>query len=296
MTSGVDVPAMEGAGKDLPRSKGKYNPVRVIEAHRFGITLLVLIVCFVVVSLWSSILVSNQSGQQGVYWSRFFGGTSDRILGEGTHLKFPWDEIVIYNMRAVEVHGKSLMLTKDGLEIDVIWSVLYRPEEAELPKLHRKVGPLFEEKIVVPEAISTLRQILGNYTAEEIYSRDERTLIGEMHNRVKAHIEVYPIVVESILILRLDLPKEMSKGIVDKLLAEQKLLAYRFRTKGEEAERGRKIIEAEGIKAFEEISKISILKWRGIEATTEIAKSPNTKIVIMGTGPNGMPLLLNADK
>jgi regulator of protease activity HflC (stomatin/prohibitin superfamily) len=105
----------------------------------------------------------------------------------------------------------------------------------------------------------------------------------------------HPIIFETVMLLSLDLPPEMQKGIVEKLLFEQRLLSYGFRLQAEEEEKKRKIIEAEGIKAFEETSKIPMLKWRGIDATLELAKSPNAKIIIMGTGQNNMPLLLNAD-
>jgi hypothetical protein len=88
----------------------------------------------------------------------------------------------------------------------------------------------------------------------------------------------------------------MAKGIVDKLLFEQTLLAYRFRLSAEEEERKRKLIEAQGIREFENITGVSILKWRGIDATQDLAKSPNAKIIIMGTGQNQLPILLNADQ
>ena len=296
MTNGGNASAAGEPGTGVRGAGREPGPLRAIHAHIFGFTLFVLIAVFTVVLLWPSIFVPKRSGEQGVYWSRFFGGTSDMTLGEGTSLKFPWDDIIVYNMRVSEAHGRSVMLTKDGMKIDVEWSVRFRPDPNHLPKLHRTIGPRFEERVVIPEAISTLRQILGFSTAEEIYARDELSMLGEMQRRVKDHIEKYPIIVDSILILRLDLPEEMAKGIVNKLLSEQNLLSYTYRLKAEEAERQRKTIEAEGIKSFEEISKISVLKWRGIDATMEMAKSPNTKIVIMGTGPNGLPLLLNADK
>lgn len=61
-------------------------------------------------------------------------------------------------------------------------------------------------------------------------------------------------------------------------------------------EKQRKIIEADGIRQFEEISKIPILQWKGLEVTSEFAKSNNSKIIIMGNGKNGMPLIINPDE
>jgi regulator of protease activity HflC (stomatin/prohibitin superfamily) len=272
------------------------QPARWIRRNQFQLTLSLLILSFLLVAFWREIVVSNYSGEQSVYWSRFFGGTSDRILGEGVHFKFPWDEIIVYNTRVQEAHGKVGMLTRDGMEINVEWSARYRVDPSKLPWLHREVGPMYADKVIIPEVISALRQVLGNYTAEEIYARDEMGLIQELDSRAKLHVQrFHPLILERLVLLRLDLPPAMAKGIVDKLLFEQTLLAYRFRLGAEEEERKRKLIEAQGIREFEDLTGISMLKWRGIDATLELAKSPNTKIVIMGTGQNNLPILLNAD-
>jgi len=269
---------------------------RRLSKYRFGFTLTLLIMAFILVVMWRDIVVSKYPGEQGVYWSRFFGGTSDLVLGDGTHLKFPWDEIYIYSTRLYKIGDKITLLTKDGMQIVVEWSVRFRIDPAHLPELHRNLGPDFAEKVVVPEVISSLRQVLGNYSADEIYAKDEEDLLEEIDDRVRTRVEMFhPIVFETVMLLSLDLPPEMQKGIVEKLLFEQRLLSYGFRLQAEEEEKKRKIIEAEGIKAFEETSKIPMLKWRGIDATLELAKSPNAKIIIMGTGQNNMPLLLNAD-
>jgi regulator of protease activity HflC (stomatin/prohibitin superfamily) len=272
-------------------------PARWVRRHHFRLTLSLLILAFLLVALWREVVVSNYSGEQSVYWSRFFGGTSDRILGEGIHFKFPWDEIIVYNTRVMETHAQTVMLTRDGMEITVDWSARYRVEPTKLPLLHRTLGPNYAQKVIIPEVISSLRQVLGNYTADQIYARDERGLITEIDKRVKSNVQAtHPLILERMVLLRLDLPDDMSKGIVDKLLFEQTLLAYRFRLGAEEEERKRKLIEAQGIREFENITGVSILKWRGIDATQDLAKSPNAKIIIMGTGQGQLPVLLNADQ
>lgn len=264
----------------------------------FGFRLILgsLIAAFLLVVLWRDIVVSKHAGEQGVYWSRFFGGTSNRKLGEGTHLKFPWDRIYIYSTRIQESHGTTELLTIDGMPIRVDWSVRYHVDPEHLPELHRNLGPKYADKVVVPEVVSSLRKVLGRYTADQIYARDELSLIGEIDQQVKERVELFhPILFEAILLLRLELPEEMSKGIVEKQLYEQQLLSYGFRLQGEQEEKKRKLIEAQGIKDFERVSRLSILKWRGIEATEQLAKSPNAKIIMMGGGQNSLPLLLNMD-
>jgi regulator of protease activity HflC (stomatin/prohibitin superfamily) len=217
------------------------------------------------------------------------------LLGEGTHAKFPWDEIYIYSLRTQEISDKTVLLTRDGMELNVEWSVRFRPAPEFLPDIHRRVGPEYAKRLILPEVTGSLREIIGNHTAEEIYAGDENILIRDISRRTRTKLDPYHIVLDSLLILRLDLPPEMAKSIVEKLVNEQAMLAYRFRLRGEEEEKRRKEIEAQGIRTFEDISKVSILKWKGIEATRELARSNNAKIILMGAGTNSMPVLLNAD-
>lgn len=272
------------------------RPNSFLTRHRFGIALGLLIFSFVFILFWDEIVVSLRAGQQGIYWSRFFGGTSDRILLDGTHLKFPWDEITIYDSRVSAVSGKVPMLSKDGMQIDVEWIARYRPDPTRIPELHRVLGPEYRDKVVVPDVVSSLRQIVGDYTAEEIYTQDEEPMLAMVETRVKPLVSAHPIFLERVQILRLNLPKDMAQGIVNKLLHKQEMLSYDYRIKAEQSEATRKEIEAQGIRDFEKVSGVSILKWRGIAATTELAKSPNSKVIVMGSGSNALPVLLNADK
>ena len=267
-----------------------------VQKHHFRITLSFLIASFFFVLSWDTIVVPVHAGHEAVYWSRFFGGTRNRRLSEGTHLKFPWDEITSYDTRILSVTQTTTMLTTDGMEISVEWAGQFRADVKRLPLLHRNIGPDYAKKVVIPTIVSSLRSILGNYRADQIYARDEQSLLGEMDTRIRQRIESYPVHFDSILLMRLDLPKPMAEGIVGKLLQEQNVLAYAFRLRAEEYERQRKEIEAKGIAAFERTSGISMLKWRGLDVTAELAKSPNSKIIVVGTGPNGLPLILSADK
>jgi regulator of protease activity HflC (stomatin/prohibitin superfamily) len=295
----AEIDAGADTGGDVDKDgKGGWKKALVKALHkvRVGTTLAVLVLMFIVVLFWDTVVVSHYSGQQGVYWSRFFGGTSDRILGEGTNLKFPWDDIIIYDMRLSSIERTTMLLSKDGMEMEVQWSIRFRPEVAKLPDLHRTLGPRYAERIILPEAISSLRQILGNYRAEEIFAHDENSLLEQLRSNTQKHFGNYPVFIKNILILRLQLPKDMSQGIVNKLLYEQEMLSYNYRLQAAAHEKDRLRIEAEGLKQFEDISQIPILKWRGIAATVELAKSENSKIIVIGTGSNSLPLLLNTDK
>lgn len=256
---------------------------------------LLLALSFLVV-FWETILVAKKPGEQGVYWSRFFGGTSDAILGEGTHLKFPWDVIAIYSTRLQTVSQTTSLLTRDGMEVEIGWVANFRLVPQKIPEMHRMVGPGYIDILVVPQVVSALRVIIGNHTAEEVYMLPEHKLLAEIDRRMHVqNVFAGRIADDRLLMSHVSLPSSMSKAIIDKLMNEQTMLAFRFRLKAEDDERERKAIEARGIRAFESISGISILKWRGIEATRELASSPNAKIIVTGADRNALPVLLNVD-
>jgi len=298
----VEPSVIDSDGTQPPRRSGvlsrlrRMHPSAFVRRHHFRITLFFLGVSFFLLLFWHTVIVAIPAGHEGVYWRRFFGGTSNRLLTEGSHLKFPWDEIYIYDVRLMTHKDTTYVLTTDGLTVTVDYVAQYRAEMSRLPELHRLVGEDYANKVVIPVVVSSLRQILGNYRAEEIYARDELSLLGEIRDRIRDRIETYPIHFEAVLLLRVDLPKAMAEGIVDKLLQEQRVLAYTYRLRAEEQESKRKETEAQGIAAFEKISGISMLKWRGLDVTSELAKSPNAKTIVIGTGPNGLPLILNSDK
>jgi regulator of protease activity HflC (stomatin/prohibitin superfamily) len=272
-----------------PRSKSKF-----FNHMSTGLILSLLLSIFLVVLLWHTIVIFNHPGQQGVYWSRFFGGTSDRILAEGAHFKFPWDDIIQYDIRLREHSGDLVVLSRDGLEMNVKWSMRYRPLSRSLPLLHKTIGPDYAERLVIPETISTLRQVLGNYRAEDIFAFDEKSLLEQLTATAGKKFQAYPITIDIIHVLQLRLPKDMADGIIKKLLYEQETLAYQYRIEAATAEKQRLKIQAEGLKQFEQISNVPILKWRGIDATIDLAKSPNSKIIVIGTDSKQLPLLLNS--
>jgi regulator of protease activity HflC (stomatin/prohibitin superfamily) len=265
------------------------------KAVYLSIAVLLLIFAFLLLS--NRIVYNILPGEIGVRWSRFGGGTVlDRDYPEGLRLIFPWDQMYIYNVRVQEVHDEIVVLAANGLPIKLDYSCRYQPDLHRVPQLHQTYGPDYVDVMVKPEIVSALRQVIGNYRPEEIYARDEQGLLDEIYNALAAELVDRYVTVQTLLIKELRLTPELEAAINEKLVADQNAEAYEFRLKREESERTRKGIEAEGIRDFERISGISILKWRGIEATTEIAKSPNTKVIVVGTGSDGLPLILNSDK
>ena len=263
---------------------------------RSGIYLVigVLVVAFVAAALPQRIFHKIKAGERGVRWSMFGGGTVlDRDYPEGLRVISPWDRMYIYDVRVQEVRGSVVVLSSNGLPITVTYSGRFRPDLQTLPYLHQTYGPNYVESLLRPEIISALREVIGNYRPETIYSRSEHGLIDETFQSLAAQLTNRYVVVQTVIIEGLRLTTELEGAINQKLVDEQNALAYEFRLDRERSEAHRKTIEAGGIEEFERISKISILKWRGIEATEALAKSPNAKIIVIGPGENQLPVLLN---
>lgn len=264
--------------------------------RRSGIYLIIgsLLAVLLGVTLSHRIFHTIKSGERGVRWSLFGGGTVlDRDYPEGLRIISPWDYMYVYDVRVQEVNDSVAVLTANGLPITIKYSVRYRPDLQRLPYLHQTYGPNYVETLLKPEIVSALREVIGNYRPEAIYSRSERGLIDEIFESLASQVTNRYVVIQTVILESLRLTPELENAINQKLVDEQTALAYEFRLSRERSEAQRKGIEAGGIEAFERLSKISILKWRGIEATEELAKSPNTKVIIIGPGQTQLPILLN---
>ena len=258
-----------------------------------------IIAVIVILYLSSEIFITIKAGERGVLYQRFQGGTNFEIsYSPGFHIKAPWNDIFVYNVRENIINEKMDVLDKSGLSISVDVSVRFFPIYKRIPYLHEFFGEQYIELLVKPEVRSTVRRVMGRFTAEEIYSTKraevEDAIIKETEEILKN--EDNNIQMQALLIRSINLPDQIKNAIEAKLQQEQEALAYQFRLQREESEAERKRIEAEGIATYNQIINSSltqqILKQRGIEATLELSKSPNSKVVVVGGGDEGLPLIL----
>lgn len=252
-----------------------------------------LVVVFLGVLFYDRSLHSVRAGQLGIHWSRFTGTRLDEVYKEGLRIIPPWDQLFIYNVRQQEMHDSITVLSSNGLPIWIKYSARYQPDVKQLGKLHQQFGPNYAEVLIRPEIVSGLRQVIGNYKPEEIYSRDEEGLNTEVLQSINRELRPYPVKVDKVLSKELRLTLELEDAINDKLVAEQSALSYEYRIRSESDEARRREIEARGIRNFELLSGISILRWRGIQATEKLATSANAKVIIMGGNGKDLPFLLN---
>ena len=240
--------------------------------------------------------VRIDSGHAGVLWTMLGGTQVDEIYGEGLQIVAPWNRMYVYSVRRQDVKERLHILASNGLSVDLETSVRFRPDPASLPKLHTEVGPRYYEVILGPILRSEAREVGGRYLPEEIYASKREEVAGAIFDAVKQALDDKDIILEAVLIRDVGLPANIQKAIADKLEEEQKALKMQYVLAREEREAERKKIEARGIAEFQKVVSEGIspalLKWKGIEATHLLATSANTKIIVIGSGEKGLPVIL----
>ncbi|HIJ56715.1 MAG TPA: prohibitin family protein [Deltaproteobacteria bacterium] len=257
----------------------------------------VLLVLFIVFYLYNNIVYSVLSGEGGVLYKRFFGGTVvDRVYPEGIHFIFPWDKMYIYNLRIQQVPHEFDVLTKNGLKVTLNLSIRYYPERALVAVLHKVVGPEYIKTVVIPEIEHVLRVLIGQMDAEGVYTT-QRSIIEKSLNEAIEKVHRRFITVDNVIIKQITLPPVVEKAIQNKIEQKHRAQAHVYVVERQQREKQRKIIEGEAMQAYNKIVQSSlspdILQWMSIQATLELAKSENTKVIVVGGGKQGLPVFGN---
>jgi regulator of protease activity HflC (stomatin/prohibitin superfamily) len=251
---------------------------------------------FGVILLWPYVVVYIESGHAGVYYSLFFGGTDIRhIRKEGIQFKLPWDTIFDYDVRIQQLTYRYSVISSDGLTLQFNTSVRWRPRLESLGLLQKNIGPDYAQKVVIPQTQTALREVVGSTPIDQIYSTNVVLLQRAVVRSVEQISGKY-IVIDDILITDIDIPEALKKAIEAKVTQFQNSLQYDYVLSVAKKEAERKRIEAEGIRDFQSIVTPGIsenfLRWKGIEATLDLARSDNAKVVVIGA-QNGLPLILD---
>jgi regulator of protease activity HflC (stomatin/prohibitin superfamily) len=267
-----------------------------LRRHSFGLTITSLLLLLVVVFFWNRMFYTIRPGEEAVLWKRLSGTQIDVIFKEGTHLILPWDKLYVYDLRIQATDYTVPVLSTDGLEITVDVTVRFHPESKTVPQLHMEIGPDYANRIVLPEVITAVREVIGRYRPEQLYTLRTDDTQSQIVQRAAAQARDRFVEIDDVLIRRIALPPSVQAAIQRKLNQEQEALEYEYRIERERREAQRKSIEADGIVAFQTKVASSItpqlLQWKGVEATLELARSPNAKMVVVG-GRDGLPLILN---
>ena len=241
-----------------------------------------------------------ESGHRGIVFKTLGEGTSQEVVGEGLHVMPVWNRIISYDTRIHEMKEQLTVLSNNGLTLRVEASVRYRPKVDELFQLQTKIGPDYDDKLVAPIVRSEARKVFGRYAPEEIYSTKREEIERQIYEEVLKAIGDKHVIVEAVLIRDVILPEAIQTAIADKLAEEQRSQKMVFTLGKERQEADRKEIEARGIAKYQTIVRQGLtpeyLQYKGIEATERLAASQNAKVVIVGSGKSGLPLILQADR
>ncbi|MFH1334887.1 MAG: prohibitin family protein [Candidatus Zixiibacteriota bacterium] len=244
---------------------------------------------------------SIPSGHNGVKYYKFHKGTQmGRIYGEGLQWHLPWNSFFVYKTQTDERREDLHVLSADGASIALEASVWFRPVVNKLDSLQITIGPNYYEVVIGPALRGEARSIVGRYKPDEIYSTKREIISSEILEAIQNLLGDKYIEVQNIIIRNVILPKNVTDAINEKLAADQAQQKMQFVLMKETQEAERKRIEAKGIADFQRIITQGLTKnlllWKGIEATEKLAESPNSKVVVIGSGESGLPLILGGEK
>jgi regulator of protease activity HflC (stomatin/prohibitin superfamily) len=230
----------------------------------------------------------------------FLGYVSDNTLKPGVNIVNPMANVEKMSIKTQELKELMNVPSQEGLSVELEISLLYKLDAVKANEIYKTVGPNYVEIILVPQFRSVVRGVTARYEAKALYTASRERLAGEIVSELEKLVGPRGITVEQAALRQIKLPPRLTQSIEEKLQAEQESQRMAFILLKEEQEADRKRIEAKGIADFQDIVSKGIseqlLKWKGIEATEKLANSQNSKVVIIGAGKEGLPIILGSDK
>ena len=289
--------------------------------HALGIASGVLLVIALLAASMASVVVVP-AGHVGV--QVLFGKVKPNALTEGIQMINPFVDVVemsvrteTYTMSATSNEGHVTgddsiqALSSDGLLMPLDITIAFRLVGSDAPRVYRDIGADYVDKIIRPASRTAVREAIAGFTAQEAYSTKREALPQKMHDLLTTRMGsllqerddfkgATGFIIDQVMLRKIQLPDKVKNAIEAKLEAAQQSEQMQFVLEKERQEAERKRIEAKGVSDFQTIVSQSInanlLQWKGIEATETLAKSQNAKVVVIGAGRNGLPVILNMDK
>ena len=262
-----------------------------------SVAIFTVISLILIVALSSSMFITIESGERGVIFRQFGNGLDkENIYRPGFHMIAPWNSMYVYDVREKQLEEKMTVLSNDGLDIKLDVTVRVNPQHNKIGDLHEKFGDNYLNSLVSPEVRSSVRKIIGRYKPEELYSTKRDEVQQLIQKDLAESLALNYIELRATLIRDVALPDKVKAAIEDKLEAEQQAKKYEYTLQKERKEAERRVIEAQAKADANRILNASltdkILKDKGIEATLKLANSPNSKVIVVGGGGDGLPLIL----
>jgi regulator of protease activity HflC (stomatin/prohibitin superfamily) len=253
------------------------------------------IAAFLLVILFFSAVTKVGTGHVGVL--TLFGKVqSGETLGEGIHLINPMKANNELSIQTQTLKESASVPSSEGLMMSLDTSLIYHLNPDRAAEVFQKIGADYENVVVEPTLRSAIREATASHTANALYTGEREMVAKQIYDQVSTQLMQRGLIVENVLLRDIQLPATLKAAIEAKQQAEQESLAMNFRLQKETQEAQRKRIEAAGVRDFQQIVAQgitpSLLEWKGIEATENLAKSPNSKVVVIGNNKNGLPLIL----
>jgi prohibitin 1 len=253
------------------------------------------IAAFLLVILLFSSITRVGTGHVGVL--TLFGKVqSGETLGEGIHLINPLKTNNELSVQTQTLKESASVPSSEGLMMSLDTSLIYHLNPDRAAEVFQKIGADYENVVVEPTLRSAIREATASHTANALYTGEREMVAKQILDQITLELNQRGITVENVLLRDIQLPTTLKAAIEAKQQAEQESLAMNFRLQKETQEAQRKRIEAAGVRDFQQIVAQgitpSLLEWKGIEATENLAKSPNSKVVVIGNNKNGLPLIL----
>ncbi len=271
-----------GAKKRLSKSESNFALIGFVVA-----------IAIALVQCWTVI----PAGHTGVI--DFLGNVSDNTLKPGVSLVNPMAKVEKMSIKTQELKEMMSVPSKEGLSVDLEISLLFKLNSEMANDIYKTVGPNYAEIILVPQFRSVVRGVTARYEAKALYTASREKLAGEIIDELEILVGPRGITIQLAPLREIKLPARLTQSIEEKLQAEQESQRMAFILQKEEQEAERKLIEAKGISDYNNVVNASltdkILKQKGIDATLKLSTSSNTKVVVIGSGKDGLPLILGGN-
>ena len=272
-----------------------FDPNKIKPYIFIGVAVIIILIVL------SNIFVILQPTERAVIFKKYTSGLDvENVKTEGLNIVAPWNDVIIFRVEEQQIEETMNVLSRDGLSINIDVSLRFRPAPDKIGYLYRAFRDNYIESLIRPELRSAVRQIIGQYTPEELYASKRQEIETKIQLSISKVLEENYVDLKALLFRSIKLPEMIKTAIEQKLSAEQESQKYEYILEKEEKEAERRRIDAEGKAKANKILSASItdniLREKGISATIELAKSSNSKIIVIGGGGDGLPLILNADK
>lgn len=259
-----------------------------------------IVIGIIVLVIANSTFVVLKPDERGVIFRKFSPAEQkldkENVYREGFHIIAPWNEMFVYNILEQTREESLDILDKNGLSLKIDVTLGYNPTPSRIGYLYEKFKMQYTRRLIIPELRASVRRIAGQYSAEEIYSTKRKEVEETIANETRTVLEKNNVNLNRLLIRSVRLPDKIKNAIELKLQQEQEMLAYEYRLQKEKKESERKKIAAEAEARANRIINASLtknlLQNKGIDATIKLAESENAKIVVIGSGDDGLPLIL----